>query len=50
MDRGVRQIFVKYRKDYTTKQDVEDSVMKMISEISYFLDNGKEPPAEPMLN
>lgn len=50
VDRGVRQIFVKYRKDYTTKQDVEDSVMKMISEISYFLDNGKEPPAEPMIN
>lgn len=50
IDRGVRQIFVKYRKDYTTKKDVEDSVMKMIGEISYFLDNGKEPPAEPMLN
>ena len=50
IDRGVRQIFVKYRKDYTTKIDVEDSVMKMIGEISYFLDNGKEPPAEPMLN
>lgn len=50
IDRGVRQIFVKYRKDYTTKKDVEDSVMKMIGEISHFLDNGKEPPAEPMLN
>ena len=50
MDRGVRKIFVKYRRDYTTKKDVEDSVMKMIGEISYFLDNGKELPAEPMLN
>ena len=50
VDRGVRGIFNKYRKDYTTKEDVEDSVEKMINEIIYFTDKGKEPPIEPVLH
>lgn len=49
IDKEVRQIFIKYKKDYTTEKDVKDSVEKMITEIKNLISSRTKPTEEPKL-
>ena len=49
IDKEVRKIFIKYKKDYTTEKDVKDSVEKMITEIKNLIGYRTKPTEDPKL-